>query len=215
MENGLYEPTSKADLDRRTLVKGAAWSVPVIAVAVGAPTASASVPAPACKPQIITDLADDKSKDKKSKDKKSKKYKEYKCTPHWYDHKGKLDEKVGKWAIVNKWEKKSSFKGHEFPVKIVDCDGKNLVGAKVTATVAGTVKKLPLLTVSLNEGKYSIFKGKSSVTGVTNSKGIVEFQLHVNAWAKLFLLSTGTLTITVVAPNGESETSVFTVRVTK
>lgn len=37
-----HSPTLKNGLDRRTLVKGAAWSVPVIAAAVSAPLATAS-----------------------------------------------------------------------------------------------------------------------------------------------------------------------------
>ena len=42
--NDAATPTKTSGIERRTLVKGAAWSLPVIALAVGAPAASASTP---------------------------------------------------------------------------------------------------------------------------------------------------------------------------
>jgi hypothetical protein len=46
MTEPFHEGTQPSGIERRTLVKAAAWSVPVVAVAVATPLAAASVPAP-------------------------------------------------------------------------------------------------------------------------------------------------------------------------
>lgn len=199
MEDGLIEPVTRAEFDRRVVVKGAAWSVPVIAMGVGVPAAAASPPI-SCKPVIITDFSTKKTSH---------------WTPHWYDHKGLLEHKLGKLALLAKWKFKSKFQGHPFPVKLTDCDGKPLVGAKITVLTAGTVKGHPLLSVNVAQKTHLKFLGKGSATGITDGNGVAYFEIHVNAWAKLFLLCTGTLTVNAVAPDGQTVKAVFTVRVKK